>query len=141
MATPRKDPKDYIRERRPTKYKRDFHNEDFIRLCKKGKGIDQIALEWEVDRTTIYEWIKVHLEFSLTVKKGKTYIAGWYANLGQMAMMGMTGPTGKKIDNTMFIWMTKNICKWSDKVEQKSETKDTKSAVQVYIPKNESEEI
>jgi transposase-like protein len=102
----------------PTKYRRDFHNSDFIRLSKQGKNITQIALDWDVDRATIYEWAKRHKEFSDTLKKGRSFAEGWYTNLGQLAMLGEATVNGRKIkvDIGMFVWLTKNLFKWSDKM-------------------------
>lgn len=102
----------------PTKYRKDFHNEDFIRLSKQGKNITQIALDWDVDRNTIYEWGKVYKEFSNTLKKGRNYAEAWYMNLGQLAMIGQATVNGQKVkvDVGLYVWLTKNMFKWTDKV-------------------------
>ena len=110
----------------PTKYQKQFHNEDFLRLSKLGKSITQIALEWDIDRGTIYEWANTHKEFSNTVKRGRTFAEGWYMNLGQLAASGQAGPDGvrNKIDVGMFVWLTKNMFKWSDRISDESPNKE-----------------
>lgn len=110
---------------RPSKYNKDFHIPDFIRLSKQGKTLMQIALAWDIDRHTIQEWGKKHPEFSATIKKGREYSEAWYANLGQMAMLNeatiMENGKPKKVNVNLgyFCWMTKNLFKWSDKIENK----------------------
>jgi hypothetical protein len=128
MATKRKDPKDLLPVGRPTDYKPDFHPKDFIRLSKLGKHKYQIALAWDHDRDTLKEWEKVHPEFSAAVQKGKQYAEAWYVNIGQMAMMGQAavknedGTTSKITPNLgYYSWLMKNLFKWTDRVETKTE--------------------
>ena len=110
----------------PTKYRRQFHNEDFIRLSKLGKNITQIALEWDVDRDTIYEWGKKHKEFSDTIKRGRAFAEAWYTNLGQLAMVGEAQIAGRrvKVDVGLYVWLTKNLFKWSDKMKVTEDDED-----------------
>lgn len=109
----------YSKAGAPTKYRPDFHNVDFLRLAKQGKTIIQIAGEWEVDRNTIYEWGNKHKEFSNTLKKGRNLAECWYANIGQLAMLNEASVNGKKVNVNLgfYVWLTKNLFKWSDKVE------------------------
>ena len=100
--------------RRPTKYDAKFHNEDFLRLAAQGKTIIQIAAEWDVDRDTIAEWGKKHAEFSGTLKRGKALSEAWYVNVGQKALQG----NPDNIHLGFYVWLTKNLFKWSDKVEE-----------------------
>lgn len=103
---------------RPTKYRKDFHPDDFITLSKQGKTLAQIAYIWDVDRDTVQEWRKRHEEFSVAVKKGRQYAEAWYINLGQSAMIGQAKMNGMPIHFNLgtFCWMTKNLFKWSDRV-------------------------
>ena len=48
---------------RPTKYNPQFC-ETVIELGKQGKSIAQMACHLEVTRPSLYEWAKVHEEFS-----------------------------------------------------------------------------
>lgn len=134
---------------RPSKYNKDFHIPDFIRLSKQGKTLAQIALAWDVDRDTVAEWRKRHKEFSDAIKKGREYSEAWYMNLGQMAMINeasiMENGKPKKVNVNLgyFCWMTKNLFKWSDKIENKIDhsgeigTKENKTQSLKNIFKNE----
>lgn len=107
---------------RPSKYKKDFHPLDFIAHSKQGKSLAQIAYTWDVSRDTVYEWAKTHHEFSDAIKKGREYAEAWYMNLGQTAMIGQATVNGRPISFQLgvFVWMTKNLFKWSDKIVSKS---------------------
>ena len=111
---------------RPAKYLRKFHPGDFIRLSKGGKTLTQIALAWNVHRDTIYEWARRHKEFSDAIKKGRAFAEGWYMDLGQAAMVGEAKYDNKKINLNlgMFVWLTKNLFKWSDKIDQTVEVEN-----------------
>jgi len=107
----------------PTLYRREFHNQNFLELSKQGKSIVQIAARWEVSRETIYEWGRVHKEFSDTLSKGKILAENWYADLGQAAMIGAAKVDGKAVElrvNT-YKWLTANMFGWSQKIDMKSE--------------------
>ena len=99
---------------RPTKYRADFHPNDFIRLSKLGKNLTQIALEWDIDRDTIYDWGKKYPLFSGAIKKGRAFAEAWYVNIGQQAMM--REGHGVNVNLGFYVWLTKNLFKWSDKV-------------------------
>ena len=103
----------------PTKYLKDFHPQNYLELSNQGKCIAQIARKWNVHRDTIYEWSKKHPKFSDAIKKGKEICEAWYMDVGQSAMIGQAIVDGKAIrmNNTLFVWMTKNLFKWTDKME------------------------
>jgi hypothetical protein len=102
----------------PTKYQKDFHPQNFIELSNKGKCLAQIARAWNVHRDTIYEWAKKHPKFSDAIKKGKELCEAWYMDTGQAAMLGAVTIEGKPIrmNNGMFVWMTKNLFKWTNNI-------------------------
>ena len=101
----------------PTKYRPDFHNDEFLRLAAEGYDIRMIAFEWRIARATIYEWANAHKEFSDTLKRGKEFSEGFYMKLGFAAMKG-DRVNGKTPNLGFFAWMGKNMHNWSDKVEQ-----------------------
>lgn len=105
----------------PTRFKKEFHPDDFIAQSKNGKTLTQIALSWNVHRDTIYDWAKKHQEMSDAIKKGRAFSEGWYMDLGQAAMIGAAKINGQKvpINLGMYVWLTKNLFKWSDKIDQK----------------------
>jgi hypothetical protein len=106
---------------RATKYDEDFHPQEFIKLSEKGKTFAQIAAIWKIHRDTLHEWSRRHEDFSDSVKMGRQLAEGWYMEVGQNAMLGrLKDPvTGEriKVDLGWFCWMTKNMFKWTDKVQ------------------------
>lgn len=108
----------------PTKYKPYFHPSDFIAQSKQGKGLAQIARNWDVDRDSLYEWAKKNKEFSGALKKGKQLSEAWYMDIGQAAMLNKVMIEGRpvKVELGWFVWMTKNMFKWSDKVSVSAPT-------------------
>lgn len=110
---------------RPTDYKPNFHPEDFIRLSKQGKTICQIAAIWDIDESTFHRWTKRHKLFSMSVKKGQFFCQAWWMDVGTKAMFGemeyKDPVTGKvkmlKVNLGFYVWLTKNLLKWSDKMD------------------------
>ena len=102
---------------RPTLYRKEFHPKDYIEQSKQGKCKVQIASTWDVNVDTLYEWKNRHKEFSDAIKIGEQHCEAWYINTGQQAMHR----DPKSFNLGVFVWMTKNILKWSDKVENKIE--------------------
>lgn len=69
-------------EGRPTSYRPEYC-EQVIELGKRGKSITQIACTLQVDKTTVYEWVKVHPEFSHALSRARQEAQGWYEDIGQ----------------------------------------------------------
>lgn len=103
---------------RPTLYRKDFHPADFITQSRDGKTFAQIAASWDIDRETLWSWGKRHKEFSNAIKKGRELAEAWYMNIGQAAMLGQVKIEGRStvINLGWFVWMTKNMFKWQDKI-------------------------
>lgn len=118
---------------RPSKYERDFHPAEFIKESSEGKSLVEIARNWEVDSETIYNWGKKHPEFLGAIKKGREYCEAWYSQRGRDAVFNKTD-----INVGMFVWMTKNICKWTDKMENNISADSTKGQIVVQLPPKKS---
>jgi len=96
MATPRKDPKDYLKMGRPTKYKPEFVAmvDEYLADCEdeytefhktrgdKSDSYDRLikvnlpslvgfSLRINVDETTMWEWAKIYPDFSKALDKIK----------------------------------------------------------------------
>ncbi len=59
----------------PTAYKPEYCKE-IIRLAKTNMNLYLIAEEWEVTKTTLLQWAKVHKEFSTAYKRAGNILSG-----------------------------------------------------------------
>lgn len=64
---------------RPSKYKKEYCSIP-PRLAKQGKFIVHIAVAIGVHQDTLYEWAKVHPEFSEALRKAKAIAHAWHLN-------------------------------------------------------------
>lgn len=95
---------------RPTKYKPEYCDA-IIAHMKRGGSIEEFSLEIEVDKTTLYEWMKVHEEFSNAVKKGKSFSEGWWEGVARQALFN------KNFNHVLWYMNMKNRFGWKDKQE------------------------
>jgi len=95
---------------RPTKYSPEMIDE-CIRLMREGASITEIAYELNVAKDTIYEWKKVHPEFSDAIKKGVDFSEGWWMKEGRINIQN------KEFNSTLFYMNMKNRFGWADKQE------------------------
>jgi len=70
---------------RPTLYLQE-HCDTAIALGKEGKSIARLAAELDVSRECIYEWARVHPEFSDSLTRMRAYSQAWWEDAGQSAM-------------------------------------------------------
>lgn len=110
---------------RPPIYDDEFHPKNLIDLMKEGKTNVQCCSEWDISEETFYAWIKTHKNFSESYKKGKTHLNNWWINKGHDLM---TLPS-RETNPAIFIWMTRNILGWKDKIEVSEEDKEPDSLV------------
>ena len=62
------------------------HCERVIELGKRGKSVAVMAAQLDVHKDTIYEWMRVHPEFSDAIKRALTYSQEWWEDAGQNAL-------------------------------------------------------
>jgi hypothetical protein len=86
---------------RPSKYDPSFCDL-VIELGAQGKSKTQIAANLGIDRDTLAEWAKTHVEFSGAVKRAQQLAQAWWEDLGQMNM------TRKGFNQVAFIFQMKN---------------------------------
>jgi hypothetical protein len=70
---------------RPTLYMFE-HCDTAIALGKEGKSITVLAATLEVSKDTIYEWAKVHKDFSDALTRMRALSQAWWEDAGQSAM-------------------------------------------------------
>lgn len=70
---------------RPSKYKPEYC-ERVIELAKEGRGWADYAAEFEIDRTTLYDWAESHEEFSTALSRAKVLEQKWWEEQGRSGM-------------------------------------------------------
>lgn len=110
---------------RPTKYKPEYC-ERIIELSSDGKSIAQCCADLKISRDTWHEWKKNHTDFSDAVKKAEQLRETWWTQMGLAAMTGKAKVNGEivKVNSTMFIWLSKNVVGWRDKLDIKEQDDD-----------------
>ena len=97
---------------RPPKYDIAFHPSEVIRLGKEGRSKAQMCSAFGIARETLYDWERKHKEFSDALKIAAEHREAFWTSFGMQIATGRL-----KGNPTMFIWMSKNIISWKDKVE------------------------
>lgn len=67
---------------RPTDYRPEYC-EKVVRWGKQGKSIAWMAARFDVHKDTVYEWAKVHPDFSDALKRAETQSQAYWEDLGQ----------------------------------------------------------
>lgn len=70
---------------RPTTYSTEFCDAA-IEMGKQGKSLTYMAAEFDVSRECIYEWARVHPEFSDAIARAKAHSQKWWEDAGQVAL-------------------------------------------------------
>lgn len=97
---------------RPTKYDPMFC-EMIIDHMKQGMSLRSFGATAGCNVDTLYEWAKTHPEFSDAIKTGRQLQEQFWEKTGIAAAHGkIPGFSG-----TAFVWMTKNMLGWRDRVE------------------------
>jgi hypothetical protein len=108
---------------RPTDYDPKYCQE-LIDHMKGGLSFESFAALADVNRDTLYEWVKVHPEFSDAKKRGTDLNLIWWERIGRAAMLGHAGKDAdgkpiplKNFNATLWIFNMKNRHGWRDKQE------------------------
>jgi hypothetical protein len=97
---------------RPTKYKPEYC-EKAVEIMSEGYSIAGLAGKLRIDTDTIYEWAKVHPEFSDALKRARRAAACWWEDRARAVAAGEAGSA------PMVIFALKNRVsdEWRDKHE------------------------
>lgn len=116
---------------RPTDYNSEYCK-SVSEWLREGYSIVEIAYELNVHRDTIYQWMKVHSEFSDIIKKGKDHSEAWWT------LQGKNNIHNKEFNSTLWYMNMKNRHGWKDKSETthdvtvREEVKDIQEIRKLY---------
>lgn len=90
MATKRKPPETHLPRGAPTKYKPEYCQQllDFVNKDPLDNSIDAFAISIDVSDVTLYEWRKVHPEFSNSMRKAQQIRRVAMESLGKAFITG-----------------------------------------------------
>jgi hypothetical protein len=71
---------------RPSEYQPEFC-ERVIEWGKDGKSLAWMASELDVSRECLYEWMRVHGEFSDAMTRAREHAQRWWEDAGQTGML------------------------------------------------------
>lgn len=108
---------------RPTKYRPEYC-EQLVEFMAQGFPYECFAAEVDVCKSTLYQWERDYPEFSDAKKKGKPKT---YKALLQKGLDSIHDPG--TLNNTVWIFMMKNMCGWTDK----KEVETTNHTIQINI--------
>lgn len=104
---------------RPTKYKAEY-KEILIDLMKQGASIEEICLELDVCKQTLYNWFDEYPEFLDSKKRGEDFSKGWWMREGRKNLKD------KDFNYTGWYMNMKNRFGWTDRVASDHTTKGDK---------------
>ena len=104
---------------RPTKYKPEMCGR-LIALMGEGMSKEAACHELGIVKDTLYRWAKEKEEFSDALKRAELACAHWWEEKGKEAAQGKI----EGFNATAFVWMTKNVLKWSDRQSMEVTGKD-----------------
>lgn len=108
---------------RPSKYKPEFCQE-LIEAGKEGYSIEAFAGKIGVSRECIYEWTRVHPEFSDAKKVFETASQRYWESVGKLGMLGQV----KNFNAAVWIFSMKNRFKWRDVTTVETDPTDSPPA-------------
>jgi hypothetical protein len=72
---------------RPSEFKPEFCDQ-VVEYGKEGKSLAWMAAELDVSRECLYEWARVHPEFSDALDRARAHSQKWWEDAGQRGMLG-----------------------------------------------------
>lgn len=98
---------------RPTEYD-PAYCEQVLGWGAQGKSITWMAAQLDVSRECIYEWMRVHPEFSDAISRAKAKAQAWWEDKGETGMVAPGFNAG--------IWTKSMAARFPDDWREKSET-------------------
>jgi hypothetical protein len=97
-----------IKQGRPTKYE-PWMDEEFIKLRKQGKIVEQIAEMWDLSIETLRDWAHKNPNFSVAYSRGRECYKNW---LYQKAIDNFDNP---KFNERAYKFIANVVLGWSEK--------------------------
>lgn len=114
----------------PTKYKPEYC-ELLIKHMGQGLSFRSFAGEVSCGIRTIYDWCDKYPEFKSAKEIAVAKCELYYNRLGLDATVG----TVDKFNATAYVWLTKNILKWTDKEQSQG---DNQQPINITITKDDN---
>lgn len=99
---------------RPSKFKPEYC-EQLIQHMGEGFSFESFAGKIGTHRDTLYEWEKVHPEFSDAKKAATEACRLWWEEKGMQGLFSEY--QGRKMNSALWIFNMKNRFKWKDRIE------------------------
>lgn len=115
---------------RPTKYKPEFC-QIVIDELKQGASIEELVAVLDVNKDTIYEWIKKHQDFSDAINIGVERSKAWWLKVGRAGAVNKTS-----VNPALWFMNMKNRFGWRDKLEHSGD-KENPLSVDVSVIRSE----
>ncbi len=116
---------------RPTDYKPEYCDH-VIEWGAAGKSVTWMAASLDVSRDTIYEWVKVHAEFSDAITRAKAKAQAKWEDMGEMGctMPGFNGSVWAKSMAARFPeeWRDNKAIELSGDLTMTNQTKEQRDA-------------
>ena len=103
-----------------------------IEHMSKGMSFRSFAGSISCGIRTIYDWCDRHPEFKEAKEVAQGKCETFYTNLGLDLATGVI----EKGNATAFVWLTKNILKWTDKEQTQG---DNSQPINITISKDDSD--
>lgn len=71
---------------RPSKYKPEYCDRIVEMAKETGAGPAEYASEFDIDRTTLYDWAAAHEDFSTALSRAKIHEQAWWERAGRNGM-------------------------------------------------------
>lgn len=71
---------------RPSKYKPEYCDRIVEMAKETGAGPAEYASEFDIDRTTLYDWAAAHEDFSTALSRAKVHEQAWWERAGRKGM-------------------------------------------------------
>ena len=120
---------------RPSLYKEEYC-EMLVEHCAKGLSFESFAGVVKVNRDTLYEWEKKHIQFSDAKKRAEAVCRLFWEEAG---IKGLWGSKDRMFNATVWIFNMKNRFGWKDVKDVEVSSGDKKRLV-IHMAKASKED-